>query len=203
MPKKNKRSIDASQILDDRAMADDATMDYANGMEEILGSLNSLKLEVELMKHPMGTQDNPARTCQDLQLCHPELPDGCRGETCLFPTKETREVRMSSWTSEERDSWFSEFKDGNKFSYTDSDGDPLGVVQMTFLRLLSTSARQNFTYHCHHSAVWRSAASSGYEKAVHFMGANEEDLSFQSSPYIKALADGCATRKGQPRPCWR
>ena len=28
------------------------------------------------MKEPMGTADNPARSCRDLWLCHPDYQDG-------------------------------------------------------------------------------------------------------------------------------
>lgn len=80
-------------------------------------------------------------------------------------------------------------------------------MQLTFLRLLSVSARQNFTYHCQRSAAWHSPSSAGtasrYQHALHFLGANEEDLSHDSSPYIKALADGCAVSSPRIRRGWR
>ncbi|XP_026517780.2 collagen alpha-1(V) chain-like, partial [Terrapene carolina triunguis] len=216
LPKKSKRSIDASQLVgeDGEGMAADGAHGHAGGMDEIFGSLNALKREIEQMKHPMGTQDNPARTCQDLRLCHPDLPDGeywidpnegcsrdsfkvhcdftAGGETCLFPTKETQEVRMSVWQEEKPPRWFSQFREGSKFSYVDADGRPVGAVQLTFLRLLSVAARQNFTYHCQRSVAWRSAASGGHQRALRLRGANEEDMSYDNSPYITALTDGCA-----------
>lgn len=72
-PKKTKRSSDVQ--------SDASIMDYGEGMEDIFGALNNLKQDIERMKYPMGTQNNPARTCKDLQLCHPEFPDGelCSG----------------------------------------------------------------------------------------------------------------------------
>lgn len=80
---KSKRSIDASQLLPDNdpdMPASDATgtefLMGSEGMEEIFGSLNSLRQEIESMRFPLGTQDSPARTCQDLHLSQPDLKDG-------------------------------------------------------------------------------------------------------------------------------
>ncbi|KAG9464825.1 hypothetical protein GDO78_019334 [Eleutherodactylus coqui] len=118
------------------------------------------------------------------------------GESCIYPNKDTEKVKMSTWNSEKKETWFSKFSSGRKFSYVDADRIPIGVVQLTFLRLLSISASQNFTYHCHRSAAWHMASADSYDKALHFMGANDEDLSFHTSPYIKALRDGCSMKKG-------
>ncbi|XP_028342148.1 collagen alpha-1(V) chain-like, partial [Physeter macrocephalus] len=213
---RTRRNIDASQLMDDGE--GQHYMDYADGMEEIFGSLNSLKLEIEQMKRPLGTRQNPARTCKDLQLCHPDFPDGeywvdpnqgcsrdsfkvyCNftagGSTCVFPDKKSEGARITSWPKENPGSWFSEFKRGKLLSYVDAEGSPVGVVQMTFLRLLSVSAHQNITYHCYQSVAWQDAATGSYDKAVRLLGSNDEEVSHDNSPYVRALVDGCATKKG-------
>lgn len=85
---KSKRSIDASQLLPEHhpeVPASDATgTDFlmaGEGMEEIFGSLNSLRQEIETMRFPLGTRDSPGRTCQDLRLSQPQLEDGESGRS--------------------------------------------------------------------------------------------------------------------------
>ncbi|XP_013920006.1 PREDICTED: collagen alpha-1(XI) chain-like, partial [Thamnophis sirtalis] len=207
--KKSKRSTDAKLSVAE---------DYTDGMEEIFGSLSSLKQDIEHMKYPVGTQNNPARTCKDLQLCHPDFPDGeywidpnqgctgdsfkvyCNftadGETCIYPDKKSEGFRISSWPKENPGTWFSEFKRGKLLSYVDAEGNSISMVQMTFLKLLSASARQNFTYNCHQSIAWHDVSSDSYDKALRFLGSNDEEMSYDNNPYIKVLHDGCATRKG-------
>lgn len=46
------------------------------GMEEVFASLSSMKVEVEGLRNPQGTYNSPARTCKELWLLHPELPNG-------------------------------------------------------------------------------------------------------------------------------
>ncbi|KAK2507467.1 hypothetical protein MC885_011173 [Smutsia gigantea] len=189
-PKKTRRHTDSMQ-----ADAGDNILDYSDGMEEIFGSLHSLKQDIEHMKFPTGTQTNPARTCKDLQLSHPDFPDGeywvdpnqgcsgdsfkvyCNftsgGETCIYPDKKSEGL-----------------------SYLDVEGNSINMVQMTFLKLLTASARQNFTYNCHQSAAWYDTSSGSHDKALRFLGSNDEEMSYDNSPYIKALYDGCASRKG-------
>lgn len=67
-PKKARRSVEMQ--------ADEAGLEYGEDMEDIFSSLNNLKQDIERLKYPMGTQNNPARTCKDLQLSHPEFSDG-------------------------------------------------------------------------------------------------------------------------------
>ncbi|KAG9354263.1 hypothetical protein JZ751_012387 [Albula glossodonta] len=83
-----------------------------------------------------------------------------------------------------------------QLSYMDSEGNPIGVVQMTFLRLLSASARQNLTYNCYQSVAWHDSDADTYDKAIRFLGSNDEEMSYDNNPYIRAVVDGCALKKG-------
>lgn len=82
-----------------------------------------------------------------------------------------------------------------QLSYVDAEGNPIGVVQMTFLRLLSASGRQNMTYNCYQSVAWHDQDEDNYDKAIRFLGSNDEEMSYDNNPYIRALADGCAVSR--------
>lgn len=78
-----------------------------------------------------------------------------------------------------------------QFSYIDTDGNPVDVVQMTFLKLLSATAKQDFTYTCQNSAGWFDSASDSYQHALRFRGSNDEELTQAKSPFISVVHDGC------------
>lgn len=63
----------------------------------------------------------------------------------------------------------------------------MGVVQLTFLRLLSVSAHQDVSYPC--SGVVRGGP-------LRLRGANEDELSPDTSPYVKEFRDGCQVGRG-------
>lgn len=58
----------------------------------------------------------------------------------------------------------------------------MGVVQLTFLRLLSVSAHQDVSYPC---------SGVSHDGPLKLRGANEDELSPESSPYVKEFRDGC------------
>lgn len=85
IPKKSKRSIDASKMLpqeDEAVPADGTPMAGNKVMEEIMGSLSSLHNEIEHMRFPIGTKESPARSCYDLQLSQSETKDGTMNTFC-------------------------------------------------------------------------------------------------------------------------
>ena len=64
----------------------------------------------------------------------------------------------------------------------------MGVVQLTFLRLLSVSARQNISYPC---------SGEAQDGPLKLRGANEDELSPETSPYVKEIRDGCQVAPGR------
>uniref|UniRef100_A0A8C4J5Y9 Fibrillar collagen NC1 domain-containing protein n=1 Tax=Dromaius novaehollandiae TaxID=8790 RepID=A0A8C4J5Y9_DRONO len=88
----------------------------------------------------------------------------------------------------------------SQFSYVDADGNGVPVTQLTFLRLLSASARQNFTLNCQNAAAWYDAGASTFARALRFRGANDEELGHgHPATPVRALRDGCQGRRGQER----
>ncbi|XP_030873269.1 collagen alpha-3(V) chain-like [Leptonychotes weddellii] len=126
------------------------------------------------------------------------------------PPKEGDEAEVAGWTAWEVGSServgvtgapsppaLSHFQ----FSYVDADGSPVSVVQMTFLKLLSATARQSFTYSCQNSAAWLDEAAGDHSRSLRFLGANGEELSFNqtAAATITVPYDGCRLRKGQTK----
>uniref|UniRef100_A0A8C5HEZ4 Collagen, type V, alpha 3a n=1 Tax=Gouania willdenowi TaxID=441366 RepID=A0A8C5HEZ4_GOUWI len=199
----------------------DQPLEDAEGMEEVFASLSSMKNEVDLMRKPLGTFESPARTCKELMMVRPAYKDGdywldpnqgcnrdslkvfCNftadGETCLYPDIQFEMVKLAAWSKEKPRSWFSQYKKGNQFSYIDRDGNPVHVVQLTFLKLLSATAKQSFTYNCQNSAGWFDSTTGSYQHALRFRGSDDEELTQEKSPFINAVHDGCQVRKGQQR----
>jgi hypothetical protein len=70
------------------------------------------------------------------------------------------------------------------------------VVQLTFLKLLSATAKQSFTYHCLNSAGWLDTAGVGHRRALRFRGSNGEELTHENAHYIDATYDGCQVGGG-------
>lgn len=58
----------------------------------------------------------------------------------------------------------------------------MGVVQLTFLRLLSVSAHQDVSYPC---------SGPARDGPLKLRGANEDELSPDTSPYVKEFTAGC------------
>lgn len=81
-----------------------------------------------------------------------------------------------------------------QLNYVDVGENSISAVQMTFLKLLSSAARQNFTYICHQSVAWYDSKADNYDKALRFLGSNDEEMSYDNNPFIKPLMDGCSVK---------
>lgn len=85
-----------------------------------------------------------------------------------------------------------------QFSYAEDN--PAASVQLTFLRLLSTEATQNLTYHCKNSIAYMDQTTGNLKKALLLQGSNEVEIRAEGNSRFTyaALEDGCKVRRN----CW-
>merc|ERR1712174_83010 len=218
------QALKAGRKRRDADFGDDDMMNYdysmGHGLEEVFAALESLKQDLTLLKEPMGTNDNPARSCKDLWLAHPEFPNGeyyidpnggcakdsikvhCdlekEGITCISP--KDRKFKPNKFKRSKVGEWFSEDPKGFKFAYGVDDrmvSDP----QFKFLRLLSSSGKQRFTYICNNSVGWFSEITKDFSKALHLLGWNDQSLTHISNPdefesVLTVIRDDCKNGNG-------
>ncbi|KAI4896719.1 hypothetical protein NFI96_024008, partial [Prochilodus magdalenae] len=191
---------------------------------EVDATLKSLNNQIENIRSPEGSKKNPARTCRDLKQCHPDWKSGeywidpnqgctidamkvfCNmetGETCVYP-KPDKIPRKNWWSSKSSDGkhiWFGETMSGGfQFSYGDETLSPnTASIQMTFLRLLSTEASQNLTYHCKNSVAYMDQTTGNLQKALLLQGSNDVQIKAEGNSRFRynVLEDGCTSHKGQ------
>ncbi|KAJ8259358.1 hypothetical protein COCON_G00183700 [Conger conger] len=191
---------------------------------EVDATLKSLNNQIENIRSPEGSRKSPARTCRDLKLCHPDWKSGdywidpnqgctidaikvfCNmetGETCVYPNP-SKIPRKNWWSSKSKDRkhvWFGEAMNGGfHFSYgEDSLTASTASIQMTFLRLLSTEASQNLTYHCKNSVAYLDRASGNLKKALLLQGSNDVEIRAEGNSRFtySVLEDGCTKHTGQ------
>lgn len=171
-------------------------------------SIESIKKEIEEIRRPSGTKTNPARSCKDLYLCNKGKKDGfywidpnqgcsddaimvfcnftAEGQTCVYPDKDSGKVEKRNWKrSSDEDVYFSDLEGGKMISYNN-----VGKVQLTFLRLLSESGKQNFTVTCKNFIAWFDKKNNHHDKSIILQGDNEQEFS-PGSNKLKIVRDGC------------
>jgi collagen type V/XI/XXIV/XXVII alpha len=182
-------------------------------LQEVYADIYTMRVELERTRKPLGTRDNPVRTCRDLFYGHPHFKDDwywidpnlgmpddavyvfCNltnsGETCIYPETRTTRLRQIAWAKhpDKRNPWFSTFHQGFSINYGS-----IGDVQMTFLSLLHGEAKQNFTYICSKSVAWFDSAAGNYNSSIKFLGNNDQEFSYSSHP-PKVIRDGCKDRQ--------
>lgn len=67
------------------------------------------------------------------------------------------------------------------------------AIQLTFLRLMSTEAAQNITYHCKNSVAYMDQDTGNLKKALLLQGANEIEIRAEGNSRFTygVTEDGC------------
>lgn len=85
-----------------------------------------------------------------------------------------------------------------QFEYGNEDSKPEDVnIQLTFLRLMSSDASQNITYHCKNSIAYMDQASGNLKKALLLQGSNEIEIRAEGNSRFTytVTEDGCTVRR--------
>uniref|UniRef100_UPI00398EFE09 collagen alpha-1(III) chain-like n=1 Tax=Pristiophorus japonicus TaxID=55135 RepID=UPI00398EFE09 len=192
---------------------------------ELIATVKSLSSQVQDIITPDGSQKNPARNCRNLKYCQPEFKSGeywidpnqgskldaikvyCdmeTGETCVH-SHPSSTPHKSWWTRKnspgKKHVWFGQSMDGGfQFSYGNSILSKDTVeVQMGFLRMLSTRASQNVTYHCKNSIAYLDAETGNVKKALKLMSWDDIELKAEGNRKYtyNVLEDGCTKHTGE------
>lgn len=200
------------QALNDQAVTRDNDMTI---------QIKQLSSTIDMMKNPTGKdKKNPARSCLDLHLASQRTGEkfasgwywvdpnaGCEADAiqvfCDFNTLETcvhaNNGKVNNGTHHngsgaQRHVYFGEEMNGYKFNYEPKNDVVQGASyqsQITFLRLLSTQARQQITYHCRSSIAFYDQANGDYNKAVKLLGSNGVEFSAEGAENYNVMEDGC------------
>lgn len=186
-------------------------------------TIKSLNTQIENLLSPEGSRKNPARTCRDIKLTHPEWTSGfywidpnqgCNNDAikvfCDFNTRETcvyaqpESIAKKNWfrsTESMKHVWFGEtINGGTEFAYNDETISSQSMAtQLAFMRLLSNKASQNITYHCKNSVAYMDEQSGNLKKAVVLQGSNDVELRAEGNSRFTftVLEDGCTRHTGE------
>jgi len=109
------------------------------------------------------------------------------GETCVHPDIHSAQMPNIHWRKEsDKTDWYSNLRGGFRISY-----ETVGPIQMTFLRLLSQQAYQNFTYTCMNSVAWFNSRTENYEMSLRLLGENDIEIGHDTPVKPTILKDGC------------
>lgn len=50
--------------------------------------------------------------------------------------------------------------------------------------------------------AWHDQEQDSYDKAIRFLGSNDEEMSYDNNPYIRAVVDGCAVSQRKSVGSW-